>query len=103
MYNLQTVFRIELEYGDVKWVVKRTALEFFQLDLSLRRKKYLPEIPTLPTGITAWVGTLFHSAAVRHAKQQTLALERRNELQSYLIQLIKVLNRHVSYDLNEFL
>jgi len=69
MYNLQTVFRIELEYGDVKWVIKRTAFEFFQLDLKLRRKKDLPETPTLPTGITAWFGTLFYSAEARIAKQ----------------------------------
>ncbi|CAI2162099.1 19719_t:CDS:10 [Funneliformis geosporum] len=103
MYKLQTVFRIELEYGDVKWVIKRTAIDFLVLDLKLRKKNDLPEIPTLPTGILAWVGTLFHRSATRHAKQQELALERRKELQSYLIQLIKALNRHVSYTLNEFL
>ncbi|CAG8441424.1 6591_t:CDS:10 [Funneliformis caledonium] len=103
MYNLQTLYRIELEYGDVKWVIQRTAFDFSFLDFSLRRKNDLPEIPTLPTNITSWVGTLFHRTATRHAKQQELALERRKKLQSYLIQLIKALNRNVSYTLNEFL
>ncbi|RIA88546.1 hypothetical protein C1645_235401 [Glomus cerebriforme] len=103
MYNLQTVFRIELEYGDVKWVIKRTAFEFFQLDLKLRKKQELDSIPPLPTGISAWIETLFHRSEVRQAKQAALALERRKALQSYLIQLIRILNRNVSYDLNEFL
>jgi hypothetical protein len=92
-----------LEYGDVKWIIKRTAFEFFQLDLKLKNKKDLHNVPSLPTGILAWIGTLFHRSETRYAKQAALALERRRELQKYLLLLIEALNRYVSYDLNEFL
>jgi hypothetical protein len=103
MYNLQTIFRIELEYGDVKWIIKRTGLEFFQLDFKLKKRQEIAGMPSLPTGMLAWFGTLFHSSEERHARQAALALARRKTLQEYLIQLIRVLRKHVSFDLYEFL
>ncbi|CAB4388903.1 unnamed protein product [Rhizophagus irregularis] len=103
MYNLQTIFRIELEYGDVKWVIKRSGYEFFQLDFNLKKRQEIAGIPSFSTGMSAWVGTLFHRSEERHARQATLSLERRKTLQEYLIRLIGVLRKHVSYDLNEFL
>jgi hypothetical protein len=103
MYNLQTIFRIELEYGDVKWIIKRTGVEFFQLDFNLKKRQEIAGIPSFPTGMSSWLGTLFHRSEERHAKQAALALQRRKALQEYLIQLIGILRKHVSYDLNEFL
>jgi hypothetical protein len=74
-YNLQTAFRIGLEYGDIKWIIERTAFDSLHLDLKLRNKKGSGKIiPSLPTGIVAWFGTLFHRSETRHAKQAALAL-----------------------------
>ncbi|PKY56906.1 phospholipase D/nuclease [Rhizophagus irregularis] len=103
MYNLQTIFRIELEYGDVKWIIKRTGLEFFKLDFNLKKRREIAGMPSLPIGMLAWFGTLFHSSEERRARQAALALARRKTLQEYLIQLIRVLRKHVTYDLYEFL
>ncbi|CAB5182182.1 unnamed protein product [Rhizophagus irregularis] len=53
-YNLQNVFRIELEYGDVKWVINRSGFDFASLYVSLKKEINLPHIPRLPTGLANW-------------------------------------------------
>ncbi|EXX61011.1 phospholipase D [Rhizophagus irregularis DAOM 197198w] len=102
-YNVQTIFRIELEYGDVKWVIKRTGFDFVLLYFSLKQRNDLPFIPKIPSGLYRWFKSFFHSPQVRHELHQAAALERRNQLEDYLIKLIRTLNMHVSYELNEFL
>ncbi|KAI7827641.1 hypothetical protein BC939DRAFT_85935 [Gamsiella multidivaricata] len=43
----QIIFRIELQYGDIKWVIRRTLYEFYKLHLTLSAKRYenLPRYP----------------------------------------------------------
>lgn len=44
----QIIFRVELQYGDVKWVIKRTLYEFYKLHLYLTAKRFdrLPKFPS---------------------------------------------------------
>nr|CAG8445707.1 3808_t:CDS:10 [Entrophospora candida] len=98
-----STFRIELEYGDVKWVIKKNVIDFMQLHYSLHRRPELPQIPKFPTGIIRWFRSTYHRMNRNQGRTQTAALERRKELENYLVVLIKSLNMHVSYELNEFL
>ncbi|CAG8468958.1 364_t:CDS:10 [Diversispora eburnea] len=101
--NWQNSFRIELEYGDVKWVVKRTGFDFITLHLSLNRRTDLPDIPRFPSGITNWFRANLFNWHTTQVSRQDAARERREELEKYLIALIKSLSLHVAYDLYEFL
>ncbi|CAG8605205.1 4974_t:CDS:10 [Funneliformis mosseae] len=103
VYNMQTIFRVELEYGDVKWVIKRSGIDFISLYINLKKRADLPFIPAIPNGLYKWFRSLFHSTHIRHELQQIGVLKRREQLESYLIQIIRTLNMHVSYELNEFL
>ncbi|CAG8492249.1 5229_t:CDS:10 [Ambispora gerdemannii] len=105
-FNFQNIFRIELEYGDVKWVIKRTGINFSELALKLiKSRNELPDLPTFPANLAHWFlakiwpGTLEN----RHRRQRDAALERRKHLEKYLLELLKVLNFYVCYDLYEFL
>ncbi|CAG8466471.1 3479_t:CDS:10 [Scutellospora calospora] len=101
-YNWQSVFRIELSYGDVKWVVNRTGFDFITLHVNLSRRAELSRlIPNFPSGISHWFKTKFlQSYQDRH---HVAALGRRKELEDYLISLLEKTSLHVSYDLYEFL
>ncbi|RHZ82653.1 hypothetical protein Glove_106g15 [Diversispora epigaea] len=101
--NWQNSFRIELEYGDVKWVVKRTGFDFITLHLSLNRRADLPEIPSFPSGIGNWFKTNLFNWHTSQVNRQDAARERREELEKYLIKLIKTMSLQVAYDLYEFL
>ncbi|CAG8593228.1 13349_t:CDS:10, partial [Racocetra persica] len=102
-HNWLSVFRIELAYGDVKWVVNRTGFDFMSLHVNLtRRSEFSRWIPKFPSGISKWFKSkIFHSNDTSHSA----ALERRKELETYLISVIKELWFHllVSYELYEFL
>ncbi|CAG8525275.1 11919_t:CDS:10 [Funneliformis mosseae] len=102
-YNWQSVFRIELKYGDVKWVIKRIGFDFVMLYLNLKKRNDLPHIPRLPTGIIDWFKAIMgRNHQSRQAKHQAAALQRRKDLENYLIELITVLKFSVAYDLYEF-
>jgi hypothetical protein len=95
---VQAVFRIELEYGDVKWVIKRLGYDFLMLYFNLIQRRDLPSIPKIPSGKFVF----FHKHQ-RHELRQAATLEKRKQLENYLIQIIRTLCMHVSYELNEFL
>lgn len=44
----QIIFRVELQYGDVKWVIRRTIYDFYKLHLTLTAKRFenLPKFPS---------------------------------------------------------
>ncbi|CAG8713661.1 2809_t:CDS:2, partial [Dentiscutata heterogama] len=107
IHNWQSIFRIELAYGDVKWVVKRTSFDFITLHVNLTRRPELSSlVPKFPSGISNWFKTkIFHSRKDRQDINHSAALERRKELEKYLINVIKRLwlHLHVSYELYAFL
>jgi hypothetical protein len=47
----QVIFRIELQYGDIKWVIRRSLYEFYKLHLKLSAKRY-PNLPKFPNQVT---------------------------------------------------
>ncbi|KAJ1959344.1 hypothetical protein IWQ62_004649, partial [Dispira parvispora] len=104
----QTHFRIELQYGDVKWVVYRRYSEFLRLHYLLTLRYYqgkLPELPKLPSKLNYAfeMAKIYHSEEERERRVRRAAIARREALQTYLVKLLRVMNMRVSYELCAFL
>ncbi|KAI1315945.1 hypothetical protein EDD11_000195 [Mortierella claussenii] len=102
----QIVFRIELQYGDIKWVIRRTLYEFYRLHLSLSAKHYnnLPRFPNqVSWALSMAKAGLGMKADDKDALMRETNLARRKALQTYLLQVMQELNGQVAYDLYEFL
>ncbi|KAG0017166.1 hypothetical protein BGZ81_010865 [Podila clonocystis] len=102
----QLLFRIELQYGDIKWVIKRTLYQFYKLHLLLFAKRYagVPKFPHQATNAYSFARASLGLST--HEDQDTdreSNMNRRKTLQSYLLQILQVLNGVVVYDLYEFL
>ncbi|KAF9424284.1 hypothetical protein BGZ94_008060 [Podila epigama] len=102
----QLLFRIELQYGDIKWVIRRTLYEFYKLHLTLSAKRY-PGIPSFPSQVTSAFSFAKASFGFSTPEEQDTDkesnLRRRKGLQAYLLRVLQVLNGTVVYDLYEFL
>ncbi|KAI8339947.1 hypothetical protein BC941DRAFT_511341 [Chlamydoabsidia padenii] len=123
----QWAFRIELQYGDVKWVIYRTIAEFVMLHYLLKFKSslsdYVPAPPTFPNQLQS----LYDSAKTTigwdrkeetdnqdgptdqqqqqqdENEKQRDALDRRIALTTYLRELFQRAHMQISYDVCEFL
>ncbi|KAK3839963.1 MAG: hypothetical protein J3R72DRAFT_369939, partial [Linnemannia gamsii] len=95
----QVVFRIELQYGDIKWVIRRSLYEFYKLHLKLSAKRYAG-LPKFPNQVRSNTPTAYDISPFC-TKEANLA--RRKALQTYFLQVLQVLNGTVAYDLYEFL
>ncbi|KAI8052677.1 hypothetical protein BDF21DRAFT_441216 [Thamnidium elegans] len=110
----QWVFRIELQYGDIKWVIKRTIAEFVGLHYTLKFKSSLsdavPSPPSFPSQLRSWLssakGTIrtddLESNNTAGEKYQ-IALKRREALTQYLRKLLMRAHMMANYDICEFL
>ncbi|KAJ1914353.1 hypothetical protein IWQ60_008842 [Tieghemiomyces parasiticus] len=101
-------FRIELEYGDVKWVVYRRFSEFLRLHYLLTLRYYqgkIPELPSLPSQVNYAfeAAKIYHNDQERTRRRRDAAQGRRAALENYLLSLLKVMNMRVSYELCAFL
>ncbi|KAH7052850.1 hypothetical protein BKA57DRAFT_390961, partial [Linnemannia elongata] len=102
----QVIFRVELQYGDIKWVIRRSLYEFYKLHLKLSSKRY-PGLPKFPNQVS-WALSIAR-AGFRMVDDDNVAsikeanLARRKALQTYFLQVLQVLNGIVAYDLYEFL
>ncbi|KAF7725701.1 Phospholipase D1 [Apophysomyces ossiformis] len=111
----QWVFRIELQYGDVKWVIRRTIADFVRLHYGLMLKSSLSDYVAAPPSFPNQLESLFNSAKTTigwdraeeedeaDKEKQELALNRRRALTTYLRELLKRAHMMVSYDVCEFL
>ncbi|KAF9581189.1 hypothetical protein BGW38_001891 [Lunasporangiospora selenospora] len=102
----QIIFRVELQYGDVKWVIRRTLYDFYKLHLNLVAKNYenVPKFPgQLSYAFSLAKASLGMKADDRVGYLRETNLTRRQSLQQYLIKVLEDLNWTVSYDLYEFL
>ncbi|KAG0217601.1 hypothetical protein BGX33_010118 [Mortierella sp. NVP41] len=102
----QIIFRLELQYGDVKWVIRRTLYEFYKLHLILSAKRFdnLPKFPSQVSYAFSMAKASLGMKAeekVNYIRQSNLA--RRVALQDYLIKTLQKLNWTIAYDLYEFL
>ncbi|KAG0349343.1 hypothetical protein BG004_007527 [Podila humilis] len=105
-HSKQLLFRIELQYGDIKWVIKRTLHQFYKMHLTLSAKRYVG-VPKFPSQATSVYSFARSSLGLRTYEDQDTDkdsnLSRRKALQSYLLQLLQALHGAVVYDLYEFL
>jgi hypothetical protein len=68
------------------------------------RGKNLPQVPRLPIGLENWYkAKIRRNRRTRQVRYQEAVLQRRKDLESYLIELIRALKFNVAYELYEFL
>ncbi|CAO3693092.1 unnamed protein product [Umbelopsis ramanniana] len=110
--NKQWVFRIELGYGDIKWVIKRTVVDFYSLHLTLKFKANLSTRAPHPPHFPNQLAHLYHALTSipgwtledeQDENRKDSNLKRREQLEEYLKELIKASYMMVNYDLCEFL
>jgi hypothetical protein len=112
----QWVFRIELQYGDVKWVIRRTIADFVSLHYTLKIKANLldnvPAPPNFPNQLQSWINAAKETLRRDDGgyketdggkERKEIALQRRGELTHYLRKLLTRAHYLVSYDICEFL
>ncbi|KAF9312591.1 hypothetical protein BG003_006127 [Podila horticola] len=102
----QIIFRVELQYGDVKWVIKRTLYDFYKLHLYLTAKRFdkLPKFPSqLAYAFSIAKASIGMKAEEKVEYIRNTNLARRRALQDYLVEVLRVLDWTVAYDLYEFL
>ncbi|KAI9272214.1 hypothetical protein EDC94DRAFT_655615 [Helicostylum pulchrum] len=114
------VFRIELQYGDVKWVIRRGIADFMALHYKLKVKSnlydYVCDPPVFPNQLSNLLDSAKSTIGIYReddAEQQSIddasikskkvALQRRVELTNYLRALLLRAHVTVSYDICEFL
>lgn len=113
-YNINhLVFRIELQYGDIKWVIRRTIADFMSLHYALKLKSRLsanvPEPPSFPSQLKSLIETAKTTIGIHNEedrdkeKEKEVALNRRIALTNYLHELLQRAHMLVSYDICEFL
>lgn len=104
-------FRIELQYGEIKWVINRTIIEFYNLHLTLKFKYISGFISEPPPSFPSQLAHLTNAAltSMRIAREEEdgvwrdVALKRRDALEVYLKALIQGASMLVNYELCEFL
>ncbi|KAF9899008.1 hypothetical protein BX616_003365 [Lobosporangium transversale] len=100
------IFRVELQYGDVKWVICRTLYEFYKLHLILAAKRF-ENLPSFPNQLTYAFSIAKASWGMEGQEKMNYIREtnftRRRALQNYLLEVLQKLNWTIAYDLYEFL
>ncbi|RCI04831.1 Phospholipase D1, partial [Rhizopus stolonifer] len=109
----QWVFRIELQYGDLKWVIKRTIADFVSLHYTLKFKSSIsdsvPSPPRFPSQLESWLSSakgtigIVDSERGEDDEKYQIALKRRKALTKYLRKLLIRAHMRANYDICEFL
>ncbi|RCH87877.1 Phospholipase D1, partial [Rhizopus azygosporus] len=101
----QWVFRVELQYGDVKWVIRRNIADFMALHFKLKVKSnlydYVPDPPNFPNQLSNLLDTAKSTIGLFESKQTNY--NRRATLTNYLRSLLLRAHVTASYDICEFL
>ncbi|KAJ1848854.1 hypothetical protein LPJ73_003868, partial [Coemansia sp. RSA 2703] len=106
------VVRIELQYGDVKWVISRRLNDFLSLHTVLTLRKFqgrVAQLPPFPQQISYAIDKArsFNIGHGHRAGTEQRMLEattgRRQALESYLIKLLRALNMRPALELCTFL
>lgn len=96
-------FRIELKYGEVRWVVNRRLLDFIKLHSKLKIRHYrgkAPKIPSFPDVLSY----AFQKAKISDEQRLSrLALNRRKALEEYMNKCMLRLNMKSCNELMQFL
>lgn len=109
----QMVFRVELQYGDIKWVIRKTMADFVGLHYTLLVKSqlstYVPAPPNFPNQLRNLIVSAKTTIGIdtdeelKPDEEKEEALNRRKALSKYLTQLLQRAHMLVSYDICEFL
>lgn len=101
--NEHDVFRLELEYGSVKWVVYRHLYDFYRLHYHLKKSYLIGKIQSYPR-FPNQLSYAFHRATSFSPDDiSQLTLQRRKDLESYLVEALKMLSMQTLRELYEFL
>ncbi|KAI8148533.1 hypothetical protein BJV82DRAFT_268405 [Fennellomyces sp. T-0311] len=114
----QWVFRTELQYGDIKWVIRRTIADFVTLHYTLKLKSslsdYVPAPPQFPDQLRSLISSARTTIGLdreddeqpeegeTEGEKKEIALARRVALTTYLRALLAKSHMLVSYDICEF-
>ncbi|KAI9295765.1 phospholipase D/nuclease [Neoconidiobolus thromboides FSU 785] len=97
------IFRIELQYGPIRWVIYRRLIDFLELRANMHKRKFQGKVKAIPSfpSIFSYTFQRAFSRNVEHSAQ--LSLERRKALEAYLKSACKLLNMQMVKELFEFL
>ncbi|KAI0226249.1 hypothetical protein L0F63_003778 [Massospora cicadina] len=97
------VFRIELEYGPMKWVVYRRLYDFYRMHYYIKKRYLMGKIQSYPS-FPNQLSYAFHRVTSFTSEEiSQLALQRRKDLEQYLCMAIKMLSMRMQRELLEFL
>ncbi|ORZ23136.1 hypothetical protein BCR42DRAFT_343568 [Absidia repens] len=108
-------FWIELHYGDIRWVIRRTIIEFYNLHLTLKFKaasigSHLQVPPSFPSQLAHLCNAALASMRITRGVEDyndlstaEVTIKRRGALEHYLKELVHGSRLAVNYDLCEFL
>ncbi|KAI8055519.1 hypothetical protein BDF22DRAFT_742098 [Syncephalis plumigaleata] len=98
-----TIFRIELKYGPLKWVIYRKMMDFVKLHSHLTAKYLQGKLAVLPS----FPGSMDYAwdklRMLDHEKSAQVAAQRRKAFEDYLLQVMRQLSINVTYEMAEFL
>jgi hypothetical protein len=102
-YHGDTLYRIELKYGPLKWVIYRKTRDFVLLH-SVLTARYLQgrldRLPKFPSSIDYYLKRIYYRD---HERMAVEIARRREELEDYLLQVMRTLKADVSEEISEFL
>ncbi|KAJ2472261.1 hypothetical protein GGI02_001697 [Coemansia sp. RSA 2322] len=103
------VVRIELQYGDVKWVIYRRLNDFLSLHTMLTLRRFqgrVNQLPAFPQQISYALERARSFKPGHHHRDGRMlqaTAERKQALETYLIRLLRALNMRPAYDVCTFL
>ena len=69
----QIIFRVELQYGDIKWVIRRTVYDFYKLHLTLAARGF-DNLPKFPSQVIVGTAELYPRLCFQCAKLNSEAI-----------------------------
>lgn len=114
------LFRIELQYGEIKWTVRRSITEFYGLKLALQSQRFKfghhhrlssrsdSEQPSFPAPLETLMHSVLASMGLTRDDEEGLRAafhRKRGALERYLLELVQrsTKGRMIHYELCEFL
>ncbi|KAJ2401938.1 hypothetical protein GGI23_001063 [Coemansia sp. RSA 2559] len=102
--------RIELQYGDAKWVIHRRLNDFLALHTMLTLRKFKGRVAQLPAFPQQLSYALEKARALKpgHSQNQSsrlqqASIDRKQALETYLLRLLRALNMRPAYEVCTFL
>ncbi|KAJ2662146.1 hypothetical protein IWW48_002042 [Coemansia sp. RSA 1200] len=102
--------RIELQYGDAKWVIHRRLNDFLALHTMLTLRKFkgrVTQLPAFPQQLSYALekARSFKPGHSQHqsSRMQQATIDRKQALETYLLKLLRALNMRPAYEVCTFL